>query len=126
MHVAAPIAWSPRSVAARRGAGPLVGAAIAVELACLLVLVLGADDSHRLLVPAARRAFPGWLAGPLPRIDAGLAAGDIAGLMMVMVLGYGIVLALAPRIQGRWPLAVCIAAILVCGLAPPLLSADVF
>jgi hypothetical protein len=128
VHLAAPIAWPrPRAVAIRRGPGTLLLAlAIGAEVACMLALVLGAADAHRLLVPAARHAFPGWLHGPLPQLDAGLSSGDIAGLLLAMTLGYGVVLALAARIRGRWPLAVCIGAIAICGLAPPLLSADVF
>lgn len=130
MHLAAPIAWPRRpqaaAAAAVRGPRALLAAAIAAEIVCLLALVLGADDAHRLLVPAARHVFPGWLHGPLPQIDAGLAGSDIAVLLLTMTLGYGVVLALAPRVRGRWPLGVCIGAIAICGLAPPLLSADVF
>jgi hypothetical protein len=104
----------------------LLAAAIAVELACVLVLVLGAADAHRWLIPAARHSFPDWLRGPLPAVDWGLSKNTIGALLVMMVVGYGIVLVLAARVPGRWPLAVCIAAIAICGLAPPLLSADVF
>jgi hypothetical protein len=113
-------------MAAARGRRVLLTTAITVEIACLLTLVLGAADAHRWLVPAARHGFPGWLHGPLPGVDAGLSSGGIAALLLTMTIGYGIVLALSPRISGRWPLAVCIGVIAICGLAPPLLSADVF
>jgi hypothetical protein len=104
----------------------LLAAAIAIELACIVVLVLGADDAHRWLVPAARHSFPGWLHGPLPPVDWGLSKDSIGWLLLAMALGYGVVLALAARVPGRWPLWVCCAAIALCALAPPLLSADVF
>jgi Glycosyltransferase family 87 len=104
----------------------VLAAALAIELACVLVLVLGAADAHRWLIPAARHSFPGWLRGPLPAVDWGLSKNAIGALLVTMVVGYGVVLMLAPRVPGRWPLAVCITAIAICGLAPPLLSADVF
>lgn len=104
----------------------LLATAVAVELACVVVLVLGAADAHRWLVPAARHSFPSWLRGPLPAVDWGLSTNAIGALLVTMVIGYGVVLVLAARVPGRWPLAVCIAAIAICGLAPPLLSADVF
>ena len=119
--------WSrPRPMTLGRTAPVLLGAAIAVELICALVLVLGADEAHRWLVPAARHAFPGWLHGPLPALDEDLTSNAIGALLVAMVLGYGVVLLLARRVGGRWPLAVCVAAIVLCALAPPLLSADVF
>src|SRR4051794_34768781 len=49
----------------------LLAAALAIELACVLVLVLGAADAPRWLTPAARHSFPGWLRGPLPAVDWG-------------------------------------------------------
>ena len=116
----------PRVVVARGAARPLLAGAIAVELACMLALVLGAAEAHPWLIPAARHGFPSWLQGPLPAVDVGLDKDTIGALLLVMALAYGAVLALAPRVGGRWPLGVCIAAIAVCGLAPPLLSADVF
>ncbi|MEA2149790.1 MAG: alpha,6-mannosyltransferase [Solirubrobacteraceae bacterium] len=109
-----------------RAARIVLGVAVAVELACALALALGAVDAHRWLVPAARHAFPGWLHGPLPAVDAHLTSARIAALLVAMVLAYGVVLALAGRVPGRWPLAVCAAAIAICALAPPMLSADVF
>jgi hypothetical protein len=109
-----------------RDARTLLAAAIAIELTCVVVLVFGADDAHRWLVPAARHSFPGWLHGPLPALDLGLSKDAIGWLMLAMALGYGVVLALAARVPGRWPLVVCITAIALCALAPPLLSADVF
>jgi hypothetical protein len=115
-----------RAVAAGRGTRTLLGLAVAVELACVTLLALGAADAHPWLVPAARHEFPGWLHGPLPALDVGLTKNTIGALLVVMVLGYGIVLALAARVPGRWPLAIAITAIAICGLAPPLLSADVF
>src|SRR3954451_8311227 len=96
-----------------RGARTVLAAAIAIELACILVLVLGADDAHRWLVPAARHAFPGWLHGPLPALDEDLTSNAIGALLVAMVLGYGGVLALAGRVRGRWPLVVCGAAIVL-------------
>jgi len=127
MDVVAPIP-SPRlrSVAAGRAVPAVLGMAIAAELLCLTVIALGASDAHRVLVPAALHAFPGWLHGPLPALDAGLSSTDVGVLLVTMVLGYGVAIACAARVPGRWPLAVAVVAIAICGLAPPLLSADVF
>jgi hypothetical protein len=110
----------------RRVAATVLGVAVAAELLCLTAIALGASDGHRVLVPAARHAFPGWLHGPLPALDVGLSSTDVGALLVTMVLGYGVALACAARIPGRWPLAVAALAISICGLAPPLLSADVF
>jgi hypothetical protein len=127
VHAAASLRLGiPRPRVAGRGTRALVSTALAVEVACLTILVLGATDAHRILVPAARHAFPGWLHGPLPALDISLSSNAIGALLVAMVVGYGVVLALAPRGRGRWPLAVCIVAIVICGLAPPMLSADVF
>jgi hypothetical protein len=115
-----------RSVATGRAVPVVLGVAIAAELLCLAVLTLGADDAHRVLVPASRHAFPAWLRGPLPSLDERLSSSDVGALLVAMVLGYGVALACAARAAGRWPLAVAVGAIAICGLAPPLLSADVF
>ena len=125
MDVLAPTPW-PRRVATGRVLPAVLGLAVAAELACLTVIVLDAVDGHRVLVPAARNAFPGWLQGPLPMLDADFTSTGIGVLLVTMVLGYGLALALAARVPGRWPLAVAIGAIALCWLAPPLLSADVF
>jgi hypothetical protein len=116
----------PRNVTVGRLRPALLTLAIGVELACLTAIVLGAAQGPRILVPAARNAFPGWLHGPLPEVDAGLTSDGIGALLVTMVLGYGLALALAARTRDRWPLAVAIGAIALCWLAPPLLSADVF
>jgi hypothetical protein len=127
VDVLAPTPWRrPRSVAAGRLLHAVLGLAVAAELACLTAIVLGAADGPRVLVPAARNVFPGWLHGPLPALDADLTSTGIGLLLVTMVLGYGLALALAARVPGRWPLAVAIGAIALCWLAPPLLSADVF
>jgi hypothetical protein len=104
----------------------LLALAVAVELGCALALALGAAEAHHVLVPAARHAFPGWLRGPLPALDLHLTSTAIVALLAAMVLAYGVVLVLGNRVAGRWPLVACAAAIGICGLAPPLLSADVF
>jgi hypothetical protein len=127
VDVAAPI-LSPRlrGAAAGRVRPAVIGLAITAELACLTVIVLGAAGGHRILVPAGRHVFPGWLHGPLPALHWGLSSNQIGALLLTMVLGYGIVLALAARLPGRWALGVAVGAIALCWLAPPLLSADVF
>lgn len=127
VDVRAPTPWPrPSSVTAGRLLPAVLGLAVAAELACLTAIVLGAADGPRILVPAARNAFPGWLHGPLPALDADLTSRGIGVLLVAMVLGYGLALTLAARFPGRWPLAVAIGAIALCWLAPPLLSADVF
>jgi hypothetical protein len=127
VQVATPIpSPRPRSVAAQRALPAVVGLAIAVELLCMTVIVLGALGAGQTLVPATRNASPGWLHGALPSIDAGLSGNDAGALLIAMVLGYGVVIALAPRVPARWPIVAAVVAIAICGLAPPLLSADVF
>ena len=125
VDVLAPRPW-PRRAATGRVLPAVLGLAVAAELACLTAIALDAVDGHRVLVPAARNAFPGWLQGPLPALDADFTSTSIGALLVTMVLGYGLVLALAARVPGRWPLVVAIGAIALCWLAPPLLSADVF
>jgi hypothetical protein len=115
-----------RNVAAGRVRAAVVGLAIGAELVCLTVIVLSAAGGNRILVPAARHASPAWLHGPLPALQQRLSSTDIGVLLATMVLGYGVALALAARVPGRWPLAVAGGAIALCWLAPPLLSADVF
>jgi hypothetical protein len=115
-----------RNVATGRVLRPVAGIAIGAELVCLTVIVLSAAGGHRMLVPASRHTSPAWLLGPLPALHQGLSSTDIGALLVTMVLGYGVALALADRVPGRWPLAIAGGAIALCWLAPPLLSADVF
>src|SRR4051812_3687458 len=107
LDVAAPL-LSPRlrNVAGGRVLRPVAGLAIGAELVCLTVIVLSAAGGARILVPAARHASPGWLHGPLPALHLGLSSADIGALLVTMVLGYGVALALAARVPGRWPLAI--------------------
>jgi hypothetical protein len=127
VHVASPVSSAPpRNLAGRRALPAVLGVAIAAELLCLTVLALGAMSGGQALVPSTRNASPGWLQGPLPAIDAGLSSADMGALLVAMVLGYGIVLALAPHVRGRWPVVAAVVAVALSGLAPPLLSADLF
>ncbi|MDQ3850656.1 MAG: glycosyltransferase 87 family protein, partial [Actinomycetota bacterium] len=104
----------------------LLGLAIAVELAGLATIALSAGARRSFLLPAARHAFPDWLRGPLGPVGPGLSSEAFAVVVLAMVIAYGLAIVAAHAVAGRWPLVLIVLAIALGGLAPPLLSADLF
>ena len=92
------------------------------------VTLLSADAAAKPseFVPARSGGWPGWLAGPLAGLGAGLGRGDFQTLVLVMCAGYALVLVSARAL----PLGVIAAGIVLAHvilfLGPPLISQDVF
>jgi hypothetical protein len=100
--------------------------ALGVELACLGLIAVRAAHRHSHLLPAAREALPGWMAGPIPVLGGRLSPEAFGALMVVMTVAYAVAVAAAGAVRARWPLALAGVAVAVATLAPPLLSGDVF
>jgi hypothetical protein len=105
----------------------LLAGALAAPAVLALVIGAAAAGQRTILVPASRRGFPGWLAGPYAGIGGhGLTADQLAKLLLAMLACYLLVLLWARDVPASWALAAIGAAHVVALLAPPLLSADVF
>lgn len=104
-------------------------AGLAGLLVASLLLAAAASSQRRVwFVPATEsNSFPGWLAGPLRRLDVVLSPSRGALLLVAMLACYLVVLACARGgVPVRLGIATVVAAHAVFLLAPPLFSADVF
>ncbi len=133
-------AIAPRGVALGAGGrglslpkpSPLVaalicGGALAGIVACSFALAVQAAGHVSVYVPAVgSRPFPRWIAGPYAGFAASLTNARFFGLMVLMVVCYGAVIAFAGALRARWILAAIVLAHIAFLLGPPLLSTDVF
>lgn len=115
-----------RAPRAARPAAFAGAAGLAAILVGLALLACSAAAAPSLLVPGGRRAFPDWLAGPLAGLGSPVDAHDLGVLLVVLLAGWGVALATAAAIPRSAVVAAVVAAHVVCLLAPPILSADVF
>jgi hypothetical protein len=88
-------------------------------------VAIGAAGSPA-LVPAARHAYPDWLAGPFSFAGLGLGKTAFGWLLLGMSASYGLVLAGVRALGARAVLVAIVVSHLVFLAAPPLFSADVF
>jgi hypothetical protein len=109
--------------AARRILGLISLAGLAVAS---LAIVAGAQSGLDILVPAAKRSYPGWLHGPLGWLELDLTNDGLAWLLIALFAFYLGALACADAIPVRTGLAAIAGLHLLYVLAPPLLSSDVF
>lgn len=102
-------------------------AAVCVLTACVLRIAIAATADPRFLVPSGRRTgYPRWMRGPLDGLGGPVALHTFLVLMAAMVLAWLVLLVCASWMP-IWSVAAgVVAATLVCALAPPLLSTDVF
>jgi hypothetical protein len=91
-----------------------------------LAIVAGAQSGLDVLVPAAKRSYPGWLHGPLGWLELDLTTDGLAWLLIALFASYLGVLACADAIPLRAGLAAIVGLHVLYVLAPPLLSSDVF
>ncbi|MFL5913738.1 MAG: glycosyltransferase 87 family protein [Gaiellaceae bacterium] len=106
---------------------PFVGmAGLAGVLAFGLVIALRASAAPSHIVPSSRVGFPGWLAGPLPGTGPTMHWDEFAWLLIGLSVSYLVVLACAEALSPRLVLAVCLTAVALFTLAPPILSGDIF
>jgi hypothetical protein len=129
--VAAPRLRRPRPAAARRAlagrARPLAAAAcVGVVVAAGVVIAVAAAAPNSPIVPALRRASPGWLQGPFAGAGVRVTFSGYLMLFAAMSAGYLGVLALGVRVPARWLLGAVAALHVAFLLAPPILSNDVF
>jgi hypothetical protein len=95
-------------------------------LACGFLIAAGAAGAPSSLVPAGRRDFPGWLAGPLSVFDFSLSSSGFEWLLLGMSGCYALALFGAKALEKRTVLAAIVMLHLIFLAAPPLFSADVF
>jgi alpha-1,6-mannosyltransferase len=122
--VSAVPARRPHPAVLARTAG-LVAVAVVAATGVLIALAVAAAD-HLYLVPGLKRAWAGFVVGPLA--GAGIAAPlhVFFAELAVMTVAYAAVVALATRVRLRW-IAVAVLVLHVAFLlAPPMLSTDVF
>jgi hypothetical protein len=124
---AGPALGRRRAVAPPAALAPAgAGAALAGIVAAGVLLCLRAAAARSGLIPASWHGMPGWMAGPLPGIGAGLTSGTFAPLFLAMCACYAAALVLWRALDARLALAAIVALHVVFMLAPPLLSSDVF
>jgi Glycosyltransferase family 87 len=113
--------------------GPAAGrAALATLILGALAMVVFDTAGPTLLVPRSNQVFPSWEAGPLHGLIGTLSAGtnavnwSLSGLIIVMLLAYGVALA-AVRTLSMRTIAVCVVALhAILLLGPPFQLTDVF
>lgn len=112
----------PASAAGRRRLGVAALALLALSGGWLAVAA-AADDY---ITDTASAPEPGWLAGPLRGLLPGLSDTSLSLWLGAMTVAYAGVVALADSLPERWSLGVVGTLIVLFGLAPVLLSSDVF
>lgn len=92
------------------------------------VFLISADAAAKPseFVPARQGGWPGWLAGPLQGLGAGLGKDGFQTLMLIMCASYLLVLLAARTLPMRAIAAGIVAAHVILFLGPPLISQDVF
>jgi alpha-1,6-mannosyltransferase len=117
----------PRGRIAQAAATAVGGAATFVITACVARVAIAATADPTFLVPSGRRTgFPRWMRGPLDGLGGPATLHTFLVLIAVMVVAWLVLLACA-RWVPVWLIATgVVAATLICAVAPPLLSTDVF
>lgn len=108
---------SARSIGARAGLTLVLGSGVWLGFAA------ASDDR---IVDTASAPEPAWARGLLAGVLPALSDLSFSLLMLSMLAGYVVALSCAERLPRRATLAVVAGLIVVFGLAPPLLSSDLF
>jgi len=113
--------------------GPLAGQlALASLVLGALVLVTFSTAGPTALVPRSYSIYPGWEAGPLHLLTAGIHLNarmtgyGLSALLALMTIAYAVTLATARRLSLRWVVVVVAALHLILLMSPPLQLTDVF
>ena len=117
------------SVAARRQAAGLraIGARVGlVTLAGAGGWLALASASNDWILDINSASAPRWLYGPLAGLVPPLTDQSLSVLMLVMLAGYVVAVACADALPERAAIAVAVGLVVVFGLAPPILSSDLF
>jgi hypothetical protein len=77
-------------------------------------------------VPGRSGGWPGWMAGPLEGLGAGIGNDSFQTLTLIMCASYVLVLCAARALPARALAAAIVAAYVILLLGPPLISQDVF
>jgi alpha-1,6-mannosyltransferase len=108
---------SPAAVVGHAGLGVLLGSGAWVAVA--------AAGSAR-IVDTTSAAEPHWLAGPLAGLAPPLTDASFSALLLLMLAGYVAAVASARALPDRSALVASFALVALFGLAPVILSADLF
>jgi alpha-1,6-mannosyltransferase len=119
-----------RVMRVRVSAGPRAQSALAVGGLLMLTLsgawmalaVAGNDWG----VDTSAAPEPAWLRGPLAGLLPGLTDRSFSWLLVAMLVGYAAAIGGAGRLPERATTAVCVALVVMFGLAPVILSSDLF
>jgi hypothetical protein len=129
-----PLGWARLTLPRYRVAlGPLAGRlALAALVLCSLALVAFAVSGPSVLVPRSNEVFPGWEAGPLHLLFAGLPndpntlSYGLSLLLVAMLASYGVALA-AVRTLSMRAIVICVLALhAILLMSPPLQLTDMF
>ncbi|MBV8217678.1 MAG: hypothetical protein JO325_04385, partial [Solirubrobacterales bacterium] len=117
----------------RVGLGPLAGRIALVSLLLSAgAIVVFATSGPSTLVPRSNEVFPGWEAGPLHVLSAGLPHDPktlgygLTAVLALMVAAYGIVLLTAEKLPLRTIVIGIVALHAILLLSPPLQLTDMF
>jgi hypothetical protein len=99
---------------------------LAATVAMAALVALSAVGTRGFLVPAERRGARGWIDGPLAGLGFRVTASGFALELGLMAAAYIAAMLLADRLRPAHLVTAIIAAYAIFGLAPPLLSTDVF
>lgn len=104
------------------GAGSIAGLG---ALSAVLCVMAAAGVSF--VVPATRRSFTGWIAGPLHGIvSRTLTAQQTIIVLFLMLACWAAALLWARSVGSRWVIGTVIALHVLYAIAPPLISKDIF
>jgi hypothetical protein len=111
----------------RRARTALGYGSIGVIGALSLLLCLTAAAGPSFVVPAGRREFTGWIAGPLHGVvSRTLTAEQSVIVTFAMCAAYLAALAWGSSVRARWVVAAIVVLHVLYAIAPPLVSKDVF
>jgi hypothetical protein len=118
---------------ARVALGPVAGRiALALLLLSALALVLFSTSGPSILVPRSNEVFPGWEAGPLHLLSAGLPRAvytldyGLSVILVVMTLGYFVAIASARTLSMRLIVGCIVALHVILLMSPPMQLTDLF
>jgi hypothetical protein len=113
--------------------GPVAGRiALASLLLSAVALVLFSTSGPSILVPRSNEVFPGWEAGPLHLLSAGLPHAPytldygLSVILVVMMLGYFVAIASARALSMRLIVGCIVALHVILLMSPPMQLTDLF
>ncbi len=112
-----------RQVAGLRTIGARVGLLTLAGAGGWLALASASNDW---ILDINSASVPRWLYGPLAGLVPALTDRSLSVLLLLMLAGYVVAVACADALPERAAIAVAVALVVLFGLAPPILSSDLF